>query len=281
MKDKLIRFIDNINGNFVEVSYSPALYQCYDLFYLWCFVLDIPKSAVQHQYAYEAYTQATELTRQYFDLIPNLKETIPQEGDVVVWNKTSGNIAGHIAVVVEATQDKMKVFEQNAPLGTNAHIGDKTYTNCLGFLRPKFQISKAVPQWFENLLIENNLSLENEGGFRQSWEKLVKYDSDVKSLQEQVKSANEALADRALEVSVLIEKNQKLSDKITETEEIANLTRSKNDTLSWENTQLKLQNEELASKCASLEEQIEKLQTEKPLYGYTFWERLKSIFKLW
>jgi len=281
MKDKLIRIIDNTIGQFIEVSYAPALNQCYDLVYFVTFCLDIPKSAIQHQYAYEAFTQATELTRQYFDIIPNLKETIPQEGDIVVWNKTASNIAGHIAVVVEATMDRMKVFEQNNPLGSNSHIQDRTYTNVLGFLRPKVSNTKVLPQWFENLLTENNLNIENEGKIREFIDKAVKYDGEIKSYQEQIKSVNEALADRALEVSVLTEKNQKLSDAKAEAEEITNLVRSKNDTLSFENAQLKIQNEELASKCASLEEQIEKLQTEKPLYGYTFWERLKSIFKLW
>lgn len=275
MKDKLIRFIDNTIGQFIEVSYREASWQCMDLAYLWAYVLDIPKATIQHQYAYQVFTEATEFTRQYFDIIPNLKETIPEAGDIAVFK---GGTAGHIAIVIEATQTTQKLYEQNNPLGTNASIHDRGYTNCLGFLRPKFQVTKAIPQWFENLLIENNLTLEDEGKFRQAWEKLVKYDSDVKSLQEQVKSANEALADRALEVSTLTEKNQKLSDKVTEAEEITNITRSKNDTLTWENTQLKLQNEELGAKCTSLEEKIERLEKDNSLLAYTWVERFKSLF---
>ena len=134
MKDKLNQFISNLNGQFVEVSYRPAPYQCFDLAYAWVFALDIPKATVQHGAAFEIWTKANDLTRQYFDLIPNKLETIPQEGDLVVWNNKYGRY-GHVAIVIEATQTRMKVFEQNNPLGTNAHIQDRSYTNVSGFLR--------------------------------------------------------------------------------------------------------------------------------------------------
>jgi len=37
MKDKFNQFVDNLNGQFVEVSYKKALYQCMDLVYNWAF----------------------------------------------------------------------------------------------------------------------------------------------------------------------------------------------------------------------------------------------------
>jgi len=37
MRDKLNQFIDNLNGEFVEVSYNKAIYQCMDLAYNWVF----------------------------------------------------------------------------------------------------------------------------------------------------------------------------------------------------------------------------------------------------
>lgn len=135
MKDKLNQFISNLNGQFVEVSYKEAIYQCMDLAYNWIFTLGIPKATIQQGAAYQAWTNASDLTRQYFDLIENKLETIPQEGDLVVWNNKYGKY-GHIAIVVEATQTKMTVFEQNNPLGTNAHVQDRSYTNVSGFLRP-------------------------------------------------------------------------------------------------------------------------------------------------
>jgi len=135
MKEKLNQFISNLNGQFVEVSSKSALYQCMDLAYVWVFCLGLPKSAIQQGYAYEIWDKANDLTRQHFDLVVNTIETIPQEGDLVVWNNKYGP-AGHIAIVIEATQTKMKVFEQNNPLGSSAHIQDRSYTNVSGFLRP-------------------------------------------------------------------------------------------------------------------------------------------------
>jgi len=278
MREKLNQFIDNLNGQFVEVSYKDAIYQCMDLSYLWVFCLGIPKSTVQHQYAYEVYTQASDFTRQYFDIIPNLKETIPQEGDLVIWNKTSSNIAGHIAIVIDATQTSMKVFEQNNPLGTNSHVQDRGYTNVLGFLRPKI-ISDGIPQYLKTLFQESGLDWNDEGTFRNFWQKAIKYDDDVKSLQEQVKSANEALADRALEVSVLTEQNQKLSGKIVEVEEISNKLRSEKDSFTWENTKLNLENQKLSEEIESLKSKIENLESEKPLMGYSWGERFISLFR--
>jgi FtsZ-binding cell division protein ZapB len=278
MNEKLTRFIDNTIGQFIEVSYSPALYQCYDLIYLWTFVLDIPKSAIQHQYAYEAFTQASDFTRQYFDIIPNLKETIPQEGDIVVWNKTSSNIAGHIAVVIEATDLKMKVFEQNSLLGTNAHIGDKGYTNCLGFLRPKFTVNDGIPQWLKTILQESGISLSDEGSFREIWGKALDYDNTTKSLQAQVISANEALSDRAMEVSLLTEKNQKLSDKVAEVEELLNKLRSDKDTLLVEKARLEEQVKTLASQIVELQIQVTSLKENNDLFAYSWIERFRSLF---
>ena len=135
MKEKLNQFISNLNGQFVEVSSKSAIYQCMDLAYLWVFCLGLPKATIQKGYAYEVWDKANDLTREYFDLIPNTIEAIPQEGDLVVWNNKYGP-AGHIAIVVSATQAKMTVFEQNNPLGTNAHVQERSYTNVSGFLRP-------------------------------------------------------------------------------------------------------------------------------------------------
>lgn len=278
MRDKLNRFVDNTIGNFQEVSYRDAIYQCMDLVYEWVFVLDLPKATIQHEYAYQAYTEASDLTRQYFDIIKNETSTIPQEGDIVVFNKTSSNKAGHIAIVVEATQSIMKLYEQNNPLGTNANIHDRNYNNCLGFLRPKYSEPTEIPDYMQTLFNEAGIDKNNEGQFRTFWQKAVKYDGDIQSLQAQVKSANEALADRALEVSALTEKNQKLSDEKTQFEELNNTLRSDKDTLSYENAQLNIQVKNLSSENETLTKQVDDLKGASPLKGYSAWELIKAIF---
>ena len=279
MRDKLNQFIDNTNGQFIEVSYAPALYQCMDLVYLWIFILGFPKATIQHQYAYEVYTKASDFTRQFFEIIENKLETIPEVGDLFVINKTSSNVAGHIGIVIEATQSRMKCFEQNSPLGTNAHIQDRGYTGVLGLLKPKNVIIDGVPQWLTTLLQERCLTITNESEIRNIFEKAKKYDDEVKSLQEQVKVANEQLADKALEVSDLVSKNEGLTSKVEELEKLYVDTKTERDTLSWEKQKLDLQVKTLQEEIASLNERIEKLASDVPLDGIPALELIKAVFQ--
>lgn len=137
MRDKLNQFVANLNGQFVEVSSKSAIYQCMDLAYNWVFCLDYPKITIQHGNAYEVYTAPNDTTRQYFDIIPNTPDGIPQDGDLVVWSSSYGP-AGHIAIALGGgTVNSFMCFEQNNPLGTNAHLQSRSYYRVLGWLRPK------------------------------------------------------------------------------------------------------------------------------------------------
>lgn len=142
LKDKLNQFVIDLNGQWVEVSDRTNTYQCYDLAANWVIALGIPKSTISHLYAYEVYTKPNPNTRDYFDLIPNTATFIPQDGDIAVFDKTPGNIAGHIGIALGGgTTKSFNLFNQNAPLGSNAHIGSYNYNNpkLLGVLRPKNQ----------------------------------------------------------------------------------------------------------------------------------------------
>lgn len=85
----------------------------------------------------------------------------------------------------------------------------------------------SIPSWLATLLQEANLSLEREGEFRSFWEKARRYDQDVLSLQEQLKSANEVLAEKSIEVSDLVTKNQSLQGKIDALQEQLDKTQEK------------------------------------------------------
>ncbi|KKK61702.1 hypothetical protein LCGC14_3011700, partial [marine sediment metagenome] len=231
MKDKLNQFISNLNGQFVEVSYKKALYQCMDLAYNWAFALNIPKATIQRLYAYEVFTKATDLTREYFDVIPNTPDGIPQDGDLVVFK---GGKAGHIAIALGGgnTRSFMR-FEQNNPLGTHAHVQSGGYVNILGWLRPKFATIEGVPQWINTLLQERNLTLKNEPEIRSLFDKAKRYDEEVKTLQEQVKTVNQQLADKALELSDTITKLQKLTSEHDGLQKNYGETKTERDDLSW------------------------------------------------
>lgn len=140
MTDKLNQFIIDIQGQFVEISDRTNIYQCYDLAALWVLVLGIPKSTISHLYAYEIYTKPNANTTQYFDLIPNTATFIPQDGDIAVFDKSTGNVAGHVGVALGGgTINSFMLFNQNNPLGTSAHLASYNYNSpkLLGVLRAK------------------------------------------------------------------------------------------------------------------------------------------------
>lgn len=147
MKDKLNQFILNLQGQFVEVSDRNNVYQCMDLAYLWVFALGYPKATIQKLYAYQVYKEPTDITRQYFDLIPNTLTFVPQDGDIAVYDKTASNIAGHIGVALgDGTVASFRCFEQNYPVGTSALVRIRNYNTpkLLGVLRPKVFFDQPV-----------------------------------------------------------------------------------------------------------------------------------------
>jgi cell division protein FtsB len=284
MEDKVINFISNLNGQFVEVSSKSALYQCMDLAYLWVFVLGFPKSTIQQGTASEVWTNANEVTRQYFELIPNTKEFIAKAGDIFVITKNSAYPYGHIGIVVEGTLNRLKRFEQNFPTGTNAHIEDRTYANITGFLRPKNVIIAGVPQWLNTLLQEINLNIQNESEIRVIFDKAKRYDDEVKVLKSQVVSANETLADKALEVSSLTSKNESLTSQVDDLNKLYTNAKSERDTFSWENDKIKIENESLKEAVTTKETQINDLKKEletlqrESINGLSFWTLIKLAF---
>lgn len=137
MKEKLKIFIENIKGQFVEISDKGNIYQCLDLAYAYIFTLGIPKASIQRLYAFQVFTAPNDLTKKYFELFVNTPEFVPNAGDLAVWDNSVG-IAGHIAVCTGNGDTKtFEVFEQNNPLGSYATVRYRNYTGVIGFLRPK------------------------------------------------------------------------------------------------------------------------------------------------
>src|SRR5258708_3078383 len=90
VQNKFDKFYNqNINQS-VEAEDPSALDQCMDLVFKWCDALGIPRETIRHQYAHEVWDKATDVTRQYFDLIPNSDSFVPQKGDIAVFKVISG-----------------------------------------------------------------------------------------------------------------------------------------------------------------------------------------------
>ena len=205
---------------------------------------------------------------EYFRRIDNTPYGVPSEGDIVIFSMGK---FGHVSIFLEGNASRFTSFDQNYPLGSKCHKQGHTYSAVIGWLTPIKEDNMDIPDFFKVLLQESNLSLDREGEFRSYWEKAKKYDEDTNTLKEQVKSANEALADRAREVSMLIEKNQKLSDAKEESEELYNKTKSELSEKAWEAEKLEIENITLKEEIVKLENKITKLSSKHPLDDFTIW----------
>ena len=92
------------------------------------------------QYAYQVYTDYARLptVSKYFTRVANAKSNFPHRGDVIVWAKERNGYAGHIAVVLDATEHTIRVAEQNYDgKGSVREYTYPNYTYVLGWLTPK------------------------------------------------------------------------------------------------------------------------------------------------
>ena len=190
---------------------------------------------------------------EYYKRIENTPYGVPEKGDIVIWGTKIGKY-GHVAIFLEGDAKKFKSFDQNFPVRTLCHIQEHTYTGVLGWLRPIVK-SMQIPDWFKTLLQERGLSLDREGEFRAFWEKAIKYDDDIRQLQEQIKTANEALSQKTLEISMQMDKIQQLQNKVDELNELYNKTKQERDDFEW-------QARNALSSLENLQEQLQKQEVE-------------------
>lgn len=125
------QFMIQWNGKYCEVAGSPgAKNQCVDL--VNAYIRDVLLLPIIE------WTNATDFPSRAgdkYEYIVNSPTNIPMRGDIIVW---SGAI-GHIAVVIEATVNTFKSFDQNYPVGSPCHVQVHNYNNIKGWLRVKQQ----------------------------------------------------------------------------------------------------------------------------------------------
>lgn len=152
MQDTFTRFYAANNNTSVEVEDSSAFNQCMDLAFKWCDTLNIPRSTIRHQFAYQIWSTPTDETRKYFDLIPNSATNKPSIGDIVVFTGTTGIPVGHVALETGKSDTMNAItFDQNWDTLHYYHIDPKTglrvpycrtvvhtnYYGVVGWLHPK------------------------------------------------------------------------------------------------------------------------------------------------
>ena len=267
---KLDDFISKYEGKFVDVDGFPSSnkYQCTDLYRTYVKeVLGYPQSPPVEgaKDIWNSYLP------EYFTRIENTPDGVPQKGDIVIFGTGLGKW-GHVSIFLEGNISRFTSLDQNYPTGSPVHKQGHTYNAVIGWLTPKEQ-KMDTPNWFNTLLQERGLSLEREGEFRAFWEKAVRYDDEIKSLQEQVKSNSEALADRAREVSILTEENQRLRNKADEAEEKYNTKGIELSEANGKVKDLEYEKKTLEAKTEKLEGEIEKLKDIPPKVVYKYEDR--------
>lgn len=248
---KFQQFSENIPNQAIEVSDKSNIYQCMDLAYLWLFVLGFPKATIQHLYAYEVFTKASELTRKYFEVIPNTPDFIPEEGDLGVFGTEVG-VAGHICIIRKgSTLTKIESLDQNwngvqKAVNVTHNYGGKN--GFLGVLRPRWE------------LVDSCLIAKNDDGSK-LFEKLVH---------------NSGVADETVKYLGLADKADNTSFNT-----IKNSLEARDGKLTTCKTELSTRDSELAAAKKEIENRIEQISrvTDSLTSEVNDWKERYTILK--
>ena len=144
----LTQFIAENNNKYVEWVDPSNKYQCFDLILKWSDNLGIPR-VFPFLYAYQIYSSFGPTQAQHFTRIFNGPNDVPKEGDILVWSYYYNYSAGHTAVCQSADINRVRAFSQNDPVGKPCILRDYSYSNILGWLRPKVYLPAPLPLTWE------------------------------------------------------------------------------------------------------------------------------------
>lgn len=94
------------------------------------------------QYAKQMFGQRNDLGA----WVANTPAGIPPRGAIMVLDGRYGGGAGHTGVVVDANQNTYRLFQQNDPYGSGAHVTEYNYNGCVGWQIPNNLAPKPTPQ---------------------------------------------------------------------------------------------------------------------------------------
>ena len=135
----LEEFVNKYNGKKVDFD-NYAGPQCVDLFRQ--YVKDV-WNILEHTGCCATSGGAKDLFLDY-DKMPlekkyftRVKTKSPKMGDVIIWDSSSTNQYGHVAICLGFLKDSLIVFEQDGFRQDGAKINVRNKTNLLGVLRKK------------------------------------------------------------------------------------------------------------------------------------------------
>ena len=189
---KLDDFVKKYDGKQVEVAGSiGAENQCVDLVNL--YIRDMwGKKIIE-------WTNAKDFPSKLYDgyeYIKNTPDGVPNRGDVIVWGSGAGGGYGHIAIVLEATVNSFKSFDQNWSTKEYCKIENHRYNNVIGWFHPKGNMSDdeiaIQKKTFEELVRKSSLyDTFNSIGYGSAAEvkhDLSDRDNSIKQLKDDIQS---------------------------------------------------------------------------------------------
>ena len=210
------------NGNYIETAGTTAKNQCVDLAN--AYIRSVLKLPIIE------FTNAKDFPSKGGDdyvWIPNTPTGVPEEGDLVIWSGTYG----HIAIFIGGDASRFISFDENYPTGSPCHPQEHTYTNVLGWMRPKNK-----PQSEQNVIDELRADRDKNWNLYQgALNKQMELEGTVESKQRTIDTLtkeNDTLKDRYSEaldqhtadlgviqglktdVTTLTDKNTKLAEKL-------------------------------------------------------------------
>lgn len=131
---------------------------------------------------------------EYFNRVLNTPEAVPQEGDVIIWDKTTTLPFGHVSVFISGDINSFTSFDQNWPIGSKCHYQEHNYSGVLGWLHPKI-ITDTTDVNYKGYDLTNRDSMRVAVDILvklQSGELIdkIKYDADIKTKEETISNLN-------------------------------------------------------------------------------------------
>lgn len=287
----LVQFIDKYKGK--KIDYDNAFGgQCVDLYRQYCKeVLNVPQSP--------SVTGAADIwvsyLPEYFDQIKNTPEFIPQEGDIMIWNKKAGGGFGHVGVVVSADINGFTSFDQNWFKISVCELVKHTYANVYGVIRAK----KTTSSELEACLTDRKKFWEERDQAR------VERDSAKAEAESRTTEAREIRKELDTFTETLASKLGTIADRpqiiasverlVTQESEIAKKLSKAEDAYSQMESKYKAEIEAFSKRVESLESELaqyssqitrlkDEIEVMKKNGGQThrsFLDTLKEIFDSW
>lgn len=93
------------------------------------------------QYAKQMFGQRNDLGA----WVANTPTGVPPRGAIMVLDGRYGGGAGHTGVVVDANQNTYRLFQQNDPYGSGAHVTEYNYNGAIGWMIPNGLGNQPTP----------------------------------------------------------------------------------------------------------------------------------------